>query len=218
MVIFQYICAQTLSKLQAIFPLKHIVVFASGSGTNFQAIIDAVESGQIKARIRGLISNRPDNKALERAGAHDIETKVIRPSDYRYPKQYHEALLATLEQWKTDLIILAGYLLKIPDAVISAYPDRIINIHPSLLPKYGGKGYYGNNIHQAVLDNKEPYSGCTVHIVTAEYDKGPILAQRKVPVYNTDNALTLSKRVLEQEHLLLPEVAGEMIKKMNTKS
>lgn len=168
--------------------------------------------------MRGLISNRPDNKAHERARAHDIETKVIRPVDYQHPEQYHEALLAILEQWETDLIILAGYLLKIPDVVINAYPGRIINIHPSLLPKYGGKGYYGSNVHQAVLDNKESCSGCTVHIVTEKYDEGPILAQKKVPVYDTDDAQTLAKRVLEQEHLLLPKVVGEMIDKMNYKT
>lgn len=195
--------------------MKHIVVFASGSGTNFQAVIDAVESGQIKACIRGLISNRPDNKAHERARVHGIDAKVIRPADYQRPEQYHEALLTTLAQWKTDLIILAGYLLKIPDAVINAYPGRIINIHPSLLPKYGGKGYYGSNVHQAVLDNGESCSGCTVHIVTENYDEGPVLAQKKVPVYATDDAQTLARRVLEQEHLLLPKVVEEMIDKMN---
>jgi formyltetrahydrofolate-dependent phosphoribosylglycinamide formyltransferase len=213
-----YLCAQTSCKPQVKAALKHIVVFASGSGTNFQSIVDAVEAGSIRACIRGLISNKPGIQALERAHRHGIDTKVIRPSDFESPTQYHEALLAVLAGWKTDLIILAGYLLKIPDAVVRCYPGRIINIHPSLLPKYGGKGYYGSKVHQAVIDNNEPYSGCTVHVVTEEYDEGPILAQTKVPVHASDDAQTLARRVLEQEHLLLPRVVGEMINKLNTQS
>ena len=198
--------------------MKHIVVFASGSGTNFQALIDAVESGQIKARIRGLISSKTGIKALERARKHGISAKTIRPSDFHDPDQYHEALLKTLAHWETDLIVLAGYLLKVPDVVISKYRGRIINIHPSLLPKYGGKGYYGDRVHQAVLDSGDSQSGCTVHVVTEKYDDGPILAQTEVPVHQTDDAETLARRVLKQEHLLLPRVVSEMIEKLNSKS
>lgn len=202
--------------MQAVSALKHLVVFASGSGTNFQSLIDATESGQIQARIRGLISSRKDNQALERAQNHSIETHVLRPADFDEPGQYHEALLSVLEEWKTDLIILAGYLLKIPDVVIETYPGLVVNIHPSLLPKFGGKGFYGSNVHKAVLDSNETQSGCTVHVVTSRYDDGPILAQAKVPVYATDDVPTLAKRVLEQEHILLPKVVGELIDKLNT--
>lgn len=199
--------------------MKHIVVFASGSGTNFQAIIDAVNSGEIKnARIRGLISNNPDSKALERAKKHDIATKVIAPKNYESSTYYVQALENTLVDWKTDLIVLAGYLLKIPDPIINRYKGKIINIHPSLLPKYGGKGYYGIKVHQAVIDNNEKESGCTVHIVTEEYDQGPILAQRKVPVYESDTPETLAGRVLEQEHELLPKVISDLIESLNSKS
>ena len=195
--------------------MKHIVVFASGSGTNFQAIIDAVKSGQINARIKGLISDNPDCKALRRAKRNDIETKVIQPDEV---ESFGKVLLDILQTWKADLIVLAGYVKKIPVSVIQQYENRIINIHPSLLPKYGGKGFYGSKVHQAVLNAGEEESGCSVHVVTEEYDKGPILAQQKVPVYKSDDAQTLAKRILQQEHYLLPKVVGELIEDLNLKS
>lgn len=191
--------------------MTHLVVFATGSGTNFQAIIDAVNTGQINARISGLVSNRTDNKALERARKHNIETRSIRPQDFPSQKEYTRTLLKQLKKWQTDWIILAGYLLKIPTAVIQEYENRIINIHPSLLPKYGGKGFYGEKVHRAVLEQGETESGCTVHIVTEEYDEGPILAQKKVPVYPSDTPKELASRVLKQEHKLLPEVIADLI-------
>lgn len=199
--------------------MKHIVVFASGSGTNFQAIIDAVNNGKIKnARIRGLISNNPDSKALERAKKNGIETRVLAPEKFARYNDYIQTLEEVISGWKTDLIVLAGYLLKIPETVIDEYEGRIINIHPSLLPKYGGKGYYGIKVHQAVIDNNEKESGCTVHFVTEEYDEGPILAQRKVPVYETDTPETLAGRILEQEHDLLPKVIRELVEDLTPKS
>lgn len=197
--------------------MKHIVVFASGSGTNFQAIIDAVQSGQINARIKALISDNNECKALERAAQNNITTKVLCPTDFDDTQQFGDALLEVLESFKTDLIVLAGYLKKIPKSVIQAYKNRIVNIHPSLLPKYGGKGFYGSKVHQAVLQNKEKESGCTVHIVTEEYDKGPILDQQKVPVYASDDVETLAQRILQQEHYLLPKVVGGLIKDLNSK-
>ena len=198
--------------------MKHIVVFASGSGTNFQAIIDAVKSGQINARVKGLLSDNPNCKALDRAKKNDIETAVIHPSDFESTEGFGKALIETLESWKADLIVLAGYLKKIPLSVIRAYENRIINIHPSLLPKFGGKGFYGSKVHQAVLDANEEESGCSVHIVTEEYDKGPVLKQQKVPVYKSDDVETLAQRILQQEHYLLPKVVGELIEDLNSKS
>lgn len=192
-------------------------MFASGSGTNFQALIDAVKKGQIHARIRGLISNKSDSKALDRAQKHDIETQVLIPSEFRSDRQYEHALQDILSNWKTDLIVLAGYMIKIPASIIKEYQGRIINIHPSLLPKYGGKGYYGKRVHQAVIQNNETESGCTVHMVTEEYDQGPILAQKKVPVYDSDDPETLARRVLKQEHVLLPRVVEQLIKDLNSK-
>lgn len=193
-------------------------MFASGSGTNFQALIDAVKSGHIPARLRGLISNKSDNKALDRAQKNGIESVTLAPSAFESYRHYEHALKKKLSEWKTDLIVLAGYMIKIPASIIKEYKGRIVNIHPSLLPKYGGKGFYGINVHRAVIENKEKESGCTVHIVTEEYDKGPILAQQKVPVYKSDDPETLARRVLKQEHYLLPEVVAQFIEDLNSKS
>lgn len=196
----------------------NIVVFASGSGTNFQAIIDAVENDQIKGRIRGLITNKSGIKAIERAQNHDIDVQVLSPSKFSDQKTYVKKLLGQLESWETDLIVLAGYMVKIPTEIIERYRGYIVNIHPSLLPKYGGKGFYGMRVHQAVINNNESESGCTVHLVTEKYDAGPILAQRKVPVKESDDASALAERILEQEHKLFPKVIAKMAKELIEKS
>lgn len=198
--------------------MANIVVFASGSGTNFQALIDAVESGRIDAEIKGLISNRPDNQALKRAASHNIETRILIPGQFGSRQAYTTELLLQLKKWKTDLIVLAGYMIKIPTALIKKYENRIVNIHPSLLPKYGGKGFYGRRVHQAVIDNNETVSGCTVHLVTEEYDAGPILAQQKVEVRPGDDADSLSRRILKEEHKLLPKVVGRLVDEINSNS
>lgn len=196
----------------------NIVVFASGSGTNFQAIIDAVESGQINGRIVGLITNKKGIQAIDRAQKHNINHKCLTPSDFPSHSDYVTALLSQLEKWDTELIALAGYMIKIPSEIIDKYNNRIVNIHPSLLPKYGGKGFYGMNVHRAVIDNEEPESGCTVHLVTDEYDQGPILGQRKVPVKKYDNPETLAQRILKEEHKLFPKVIAKLAKQINKKS
>ena len=199
--------------------LLNIVVFASGSGTNFQSIIDAIEDGRIQhGRIRGLITNRSDIQAIERAKNHGIEHALMKPSGFSDYTGYVKALLNKLEQWNTDLIVLAGYMIKIPEQLIEQYRGRIVNIHPSLLPKYGGKGFYGMNVHRAVIQNEESESGCTVHLVTEEYDEGPILGQRKVPVKDSDDASSLAQRVLREEHKLFPEVISQLTEKLNSKS
>lgn len=196
----------------------NIVVFASGSGTNFQSIINATENEKINGRICGLITNKTCVEAIERAKRHHISHITIKPSDYSVSSNYHNALLQQLDEWDADLIVLAGYMLKIPHAVIKAYKNRIVNIHPSLLPKYGGKGYYGMKVHQAVIANKEQQSGCTVHFVTEEYDAGPIIDQRTVPVYNSDDASSLARRVLKKEHELFPEVIAKLANELNLKN
>lgn len=194
--------------------MKHIVVFASGSGTNFQSIIDAIESQRItSASIAGLITNNPDAGAIERARKHDIPVAVIRREAFPNDIEYERNLLEHLKALETDVIILAGYLKKIPSSLLREYPNRVINIHPSLLPKYGGKGFYGRRVHEAVIQNKETVSGCTVHVVTEEYDKGPILGQRIVSVLSDDTPESLQKRILEQEHQLLPEVIQQILTK-----
>lgn len=196
----------------------NLVVFASGSGTNFQSIIDATENGKIDARIRGLITNKSGIKAIERAREHGISHIKMSPSQFPTTSEYTKALLDQLAHWDTDLIALAGYMIKVPGEVIREYEGRILNIHPSLLPKYGGKGFYGMNVHRAVIENGENKSGCTVHLVTEEYDEGPILAQKKVPVKDSDDASTLAERVLKKEHKLFPKVIAEFADKLNKKS
>lgn len=196
----------------------NIVVFASGSGTNFQAIIDAVESGQINGRITGLITNKKEIQAIDRAQKHNITHKYLTPSNFSSHSDYVTTLLNQLEEWDTQLIALAGYMIKVPPQVIETYKNRIVNIHPSLLPKYGGKGFYGMNVHRAVISNEEPESGCTVHLVTEEYDQGPILGQRKVPVKPSDDPETLAQRILKEEHKLFPEVIAKLANQLNKKS
>ena len=191
--------------------MKNIVVFASGSGTNFQAIIDAVDQKSIRAEIAGLITNNPDAISIDRARKNGIPVRILRSQDYDDFQVYTSDLLNQLDEWKPDLIVLAGYLKKIPVEVIRRFENRIINIHPALLPKYGGKGFYGIKVHRAVIAAGEKESGCTVHIVTEEYDKGPILGQVKVPVEEDDSPETLQQRILIQEHRLLPQVINKLL-------
>lgn len=196
----------------------NIVVFASGSGTNFQSIIDATEESQINGQIQGLITNKAGIQAIKRAKHHGISYTILSPSQFSDKSEYTEELLDQLWSWNTDLIALAGYLIKIPAEVIQKYEGRIVNIHPSLLPKYGGKGFYGLNVHRAVIKNDENESGCTVHLVTEEYDTGPILAQKKVPVKHSDDASALAERVLKEEHKLFPKVIAKLADQLNNKS
>lgn len=198
-------------------PLNNIVVFASGSGTNFQAIIDACRNGDLPAQIVGLITDKEDAGAIDRASKVDIPVRCIRPAHYNDINDYCMDLLTQLREWSTDVITLAGYLKKIPSCVISEYPDRILNIHPSLLPKFGGKGFYGMRVHEAVIEANETESGCTVHIVTEEFDQGPILGQITVPVHKDDSPARLAKRILEKEHQLYPEVIRNHLKTLNNR-
>lgn len=194
--------------------MKNIVVFASGSGSNFQAIIEATKSGIIQARIAGLVSNKDGIGALEKAEAYEIPSVVINPDEFISTAQYADSLIEQLEFWDTDLIALAGYLRKIPAEVIQRFPNRILNIHPSLLPKYGGQGFYGMKVHRAVLNNGEEKSGCTVHIVTEIYDDGPILGQESVVVSVNDTPEDLARKVLEQEHKLYPRIIQQHLESL----
>lgn len=198
--------------------MTNIVVFASGSGTNFQSIIDAANTGLFDATIRGLITNRPNIQSIDRAQKHNIAHLTVSPSDFSENAEYEQTLLQQLKNWDTDLIALAGYLLKIPSCIIEAYRGRIINIHPSLLPKYGGKGFYGMRVHRAVIENGDSKSGCTVHLVNKEYDQGKVLGQRQISVKESDDAESLASRVLEEEHKLFPKVIADLTKQLNAKS
>lgn len=188
-----------------------IVVAASGGGTNFQALIDAAAQQQLCIRFGGLIAGSANAGAAERAKTNGIPVAILpRSTDSAAETR---AMLEILGNWKPDLIVLAGWTRKIPEAVLAAYPGRIVNIHPSLLPKFGGKGFYGIRVHEAVLQAGESETGCTVHLVNEEYDQGQVLGQRRVAVLPGDTPQTLAARVLEQEHQLYPECIGRLLGK-----
>ena len=189
-----------------------IAVLVSGGGTNLQAIIDAVADGGIKdTEITAVISNNRNAFALERAKKAGIEALVVAPKDYEDRAQFNQALLDTLNSLKVDLIVLAGYLVVIPEAVIDAYPNKIINIHPSLIPAFCGTGYYGLKVHEAALKRGVKVVGATVHFVDKGTDTGPIIMQKAVAVENGDTPEILQRRVMEQaEWKLLPAVIAKI--------
>lgn len=178
--------------------MVNISVLVSGGGTNLQALIDKVESGELAgAEIVQVISSREGVFALERAAKAGIKGKVAKDT---------EGLLKALAEEDTDLVVLAGYMKVLEPSVIDAYRGRIINIHPSLIPKYCGKGFYGKRVHQAVLDGGETVSGATVHFVDEGTDTGPIILQKSVQVHQDDTPKTLQQRVMEEaEWQLLPQ-------------
>lgn len=176
-----------------------LAVFASGGGSNLQAILDCGEFNVVL-----VLSNTPRAGALKRARRAGIDTVILDPAGFPGADAYVEALMAALRHRSVDAIALAGYLRKIPAAVVAAYRGRMVNIHPALLPAFGGKGLYGRRVHEAVIEAGVRESGATVHFVDEEYDTGPILLQESVPVYPDDTPDTLAGRVLAVEHLLYP--------------
>jgi phosphoribosylglycinamide formyltransferase 1 len=177
-----------------------IAVFASGGGTNLQALIDHFHPQTAPAaRVELVVANRPAIGALERAAAAGVPAVVLRPAETE-----PAALLRVLEEHRTELIVLAGYLQLVPTEVIVRYHERVVNIHPALLPAFGGLGMYGIRVHRAVLESGARVSGATVHLVDDEYDRGRILAQWPVPVLAGDTPEALAARVLRVEHRLLP--------------
>lgn len=186
------------------FPLR-LGFLASHGGSNLQAILDAISRGSLAAEPRLVISNNSGARALERAGAAGVEALHISGATHSGPGEADAAILEAMGGRGVNLIVLAGYMKKIGGAVLAAYPRRILNIHPALLPKFGGGGMYGLRVHGAVLAAGESHSGATVHLVDEEYDRGPILAQAPVPVLPGDTPEILQARVLEQEHRLYPE-------------
>ncbi len=189
-------------------PELSVAVFASGGGTNLQALIDACKRGEFNGKISAVISNNSQAYALIRAASENIPTFHVSNKTHPDPVPFTECLLGILETHSVNLIVLAGYMKLLPPEVVRAYRSRIINIHPALLPKYGGKGMYGLNVHKAVLDSGDKISGATVHFVTEGYDLGPIIIQRTVPVRADDTPESLAARVLEIEHRILPLAVG----------
>lgn len=187
--------------------MLRVVVLVSGGGTNLQAIIDAVDAGTItNTEIVGVISNNKNAYALERAAKHGILARCISPKDFQSRDAFNEVFLAEIDKLAPDLVVLAGFLVVIPEAMIAKYRNRIINIHPSLIPSFCGTGYYGLKVHEAALARGVKVVGATVHFVDEGTDTGPILLQKAVEVQAQDTPKTLQQRVMEQaEWKILPQ-------------
>jgi phosphoribosylglycinamide formyltransferase-1 len=196
-------------------PKARLGVLLSGRGSNFEAIQKAIAKGSLtNAEIALLISNRADAAGLELAKSYGLPTLALSKAQFESRLHFDQAIVDALKAHQVDLVILAGYDRIITSTLLNAYAGRILNIHPSLLPAYGGKGMVGHKVHQAVLENNEAQSGCSVHVVTEIVDGGAVLGQSCVPVLATDTVETLAKRVLEQEHQLYPRIIGEFIQQL----
>ena len=184
-----------------------VAVCVSGGGTNLQAIIDAVENGTItNTEIKVVISNNKNAYALERAKNHNIEGICISPKDYESRAEFNKAFLEKLDSYEVDLVVLAGFLVVIPPEMIAKYRNRIINVHPSLIPAFCGTGFYGLKVHEGALERGVKVTGATVHFVDEGTDTGPIILQKAVYIENGDTAEVLQKRVMEQaEWVILPK-------------
>jgi phosphoribosylglycinamide formyltransferase-1 len=190
-----------------------IAVLISGGGSNLKALHSAIKAGVlIGTEIALVVSNKTTAAGLQWATEQGLPTSVITNATCQEQGvPYETALLAQLQQHQIDVVVLAGFLRILTGDLLLAYAGRIVNIHPSLLPAYGGKGMYGAAVHQAVLANQETHTGCTVHLVTADVDEGDVLGQATVPVFPTDTVAVLAQRVLEQEHLLYAKVLQEWL-------
>lgn len=192
--------------------MLRVAVLVSGGGTNLQAIIDAVKDGTItNTELVAVISNNANAYALTRAKENGIEALCISPKDYADRADFHKALLEKINELKVDLIVLAGYLVKIPEEMVHQYSHRIINIHPSLIPSFCGVGYYGLHVHEAVLEKGVKVTGATIHYVDEGMDTGEIIAQKPVMVEEGDTPEILQKRVMEQAEWKLLPAAINMI-------
>lgn len=185
-------------------PLR-ITALGSGRGSNIDAIYQEIQCGNLHAEIVGVISNSSKSGVIKKAKERSIAAFHISSIKYPDPVAFETMLLQVLDDLNTHLVVLAGYMKKVPNRVIQRYKNRILNIHPALLPAFGGKGLYGKYVHQAVLEYGAKVSGATVHLVDIEYDTGPPIIQECVPVYAEDTPDTLAARVLKVEHRILPQ-------------
>lgn len=190
--------------------MKRIAVLISGGGSNLQAIIDGIEAGEIQAEIGVVLSNRKAAHGLERAKKHNIPTEYICKLHYDDNDIFNDAIIEKLAAYKIDFVVLAGYLSILSKKFVQAYPNRIINIHPSLIPAFCGMGYYGLKVHEAALEYGVKVTGATVHFVDEEADTGAIILQDTVQVQQEDDSETLQQRVLKIEHALLPKAVKLM--------
>lgn len=190
--------------------MKNIVVLVSGGGTNLQALIDAEKRGEISGgKITCVISSKPDAYALERAKQNGIRTRVLVRKDFADVHVYSKAMLEALNEEKADLVVYAGFMTILDETVCKAYPNKMINVHPALIPSFCGRGFYGLHVHEAALEKGVKVTGATVHFVTEECDGGPIILQGTVPVLDGDTPEVLQKRVMENvEWKLLPKAVA----------
>ena len=200
----------------------NILVLVSGNGTNLQALIDAQGRGELIGKIAAVLSNRPGVYSLKRAKAAGIPAFVEEP-DPRLPKpkrlkELSDRILRLCREREIGLVVYAGFLLVLTGVIMEEYAGRMINIHPALLPKFGGQGMYGEHVHRAVLAAGESESGCTVHLVDEGIDTGPILLQRKIPVLPGDTPDSLAERIHKEEHIAIVEAVKMMLEKLGEKS
>ncbi len=200
--------------------MLRVGVLVSGGGTNLQAVLDAIDSGEIKnAEVKVVISNNKNAYALERAKNHGIDALCISPKEFESRTQFHDELLSRIDEYHLDLIVLAGFLVTIPEAMIQKYRNRIINIHPSLIPSFCGTGYFGLKVHEAALARGVKITGATVHYVDEGTDTGPIILQKAVEVKEGDTPGELQKRVMEEaEWVILPQAIALIAKEQEEKA
>ncbi len=191
----------------------NIAVFASGRGSNFLAILHAIQSGKLSARVVLLLTNNANAGALAVAHEHNVPAVHLSEKQFLRADNFSAATLGLLTQHAVEMIALAGYMKKIPVDVVRAYRNKILNVHPALLPKFGGAGMYGRHVHEAVIAARESISGATVHVVDEEYDRGPIVAQKSVVVSPGDTPETLAEKVLRIEHEIYPQALAAFAEK-----
>ena len=191
--------------------MKKIVIFASGNGTNAQRIIEFSKSDKSSFSVSAVFCNNPKAYVIQRAKLLNVPCVLFDRSQFL--GEGPDSVMANLNTFNPDLIVLAGFLWLVPSKIVASYPDRIINIHPALLPKYGGKGMYGDRVHQAVLDHKERESGITVHYVSEKYDDGDIIAQYKCDVDSSDTVETLASKIHLLEHEWFPKVIDDLCRR-----
>ena len=191
----------------------NMAVFASGSGSNFINLFNKTTNNNLNGKIVLLVSNNPNSGAVKFAKNSDISVKIINKFRYKNKTTINKEYKSSLKEKKIDLILLAGFMKKIPVDLIKIYRNKILNIHPSLLPNYGGKGFFGMNVHNAVFNSNEKFSGATVHFVNKEYDRGPILIQKKVEIQSCKGPNEIAKKVLKIEHEIFPKAVQIFLNK-----
>lgn len=186
-------------------------ILASHTGTNFQAILDACQSGLLQSQVAVVISNNSKSPALQRARSAQLPTHHLSSVTHPDPTDLDRAMVSTLQEYHVGLVVMAGYMKRLGPEMLSYYAGRIINVHPALLPKFGGKGMYGSRVHEAVMKSGDRETGVTIHLVDSNYDTGPIIAQTRVQVLANDSAESLAARVLKREHNFYVETLTKIV-------